>query len=441
MGTIQKLSQSPDWVNSFVDAFSSNFQQEIEREAEVNVKTLPKVVWNDNTFYAALDSENSTADIFNEYGNVVTALKDVSSIEDIEKCLNKKVVAELVTTEQPKLTDNDIKKSRLERSLSKVTKSSLDDELPNIAKQLGLSANASIQDVEKSVMQKLAEEGQNDQSTTDQTVQSNQSADTNQQESSQADIANESITTAKIYPNKMLVAKLQKMEKQVKKTQNELTFYKKNFTKLAQSFDQLSSIVNNLAESMYARRDPGNIYDISAEQAEVNHFNETAQRSAREIAIEHSVDLTTSQGRASLQDRILQDIDTIKLPEETLSEPAVVTPLTNVIQPVQQQVKVEISIPDQSDNVEIVDDKNTSKEKIKSTDENLAELEIPDEEDIEVRKLSDKAASLFKKQICPNCHSKSLRLGMKTASVQDVNCKQCDSHFGVNLNNEDIFIK
>lgn len=380
MGTIQKTGKLPEWIDSFVNVFSSTqHQRELEHEAEINVKSLPKVVWNDNTFYVSLDKEESCADVFNTYGNIATTLKNVSSIEDVEKSLNKKIVAANEGSSQPQ------KKQ-----------STLDDELPKVAKQLGLDANASIQEIENTATKKLVEDSQED----------------------------------KEY---ILSTRLTTIIKKADRTQKELNAYKKKFTKLAESFNQLSTIVNNLADQMYARTNPGNIYDIGAEQAEVNHFNETANNTAKGLLIEHSVDLTSPQGRMSLQDRILNDINSIQLPMDFVKEVGKEAPVEQEqikpVELVEEELPKDVSKTDNQESVNI----NVKVELPKDTFK-TEESETDD-------KILGKSAALFKQQICPICHEKQLRLSTKTASVQDVICKKCNTRFGVDLSTEEIFKK
>ena len=368
METVKKVSQSPEWVDSFVTAFSSHYQQEIEHEAEVNVRTLPKVVWNDNTFYVSLDKEESCADIFNEYGNVVTALKNVASIEDVEHSLNKKIIAD-ISTPAMKKTDQKVH-------------TSLDEMLPKMATQLGLQADATLQDVTKVAEQQIQEDKQSN------GISSNNDTSDNQE----------------------LLSKINTLTKQNRKVQSELNSYKKKFTKLASSLEQLSGLVDQL----YARMNPDNVYDIDAQKAEVEHFNNTAANSAKMIDIEHHVDLTTPNGRTSLKDVLLQDLDTIDI-----------TPVKEEIQPVEVNINIHNEAP-----VEIID-----KSEVNSDKEDVKLLDSPSEPE----KISPKEAALFKQQICPECHTKALRLQTKTASVQNVICKHCNQLYGVNLDNEEIF--
>lgn len=467
MEMIQRTGKLPRWIDSFVNVFSSTHQQELEHEAEINVKSLPKVVWNDNTFYVSLDKEESCADVFNAYGNVATTLKNVSSIEDVEKSLNKKVVA-------ADINENVLTKSSTERILPPFKKSTLDDELPKVAQQLGLNADASIRDIENTAMQKLVEDNSSssaETNTPNETSHSNVPNDTpnNTNNSSQQQ-------TAK-YTDHMLATRYANIKKQADRTQRELNTYKKKFIKLANSFNQLSTIVNNLADQVYAHTNPGNVYDIGAAEAEVQHFNETAKNTAKAILIEHSVDLTNPQGRTSLQDRILNDINNIQLPMDfveevkadavkgdTQNKKMVDTPVEYVTDEGQEELpdneadnKTDNELNDKTNdntinidiNIDTKDAKNDNDDNIDddidTNNDNEAEVDLPDidiEDNKEVKeKVLGKEAALFKSQICPVCHKKALRLSTKTASVQDVICHKCKTKYGVDLSTEDIFKK
>ena len=88
------------WLDTFISVFANKDtkvdeqheeqteEPELSAEAEVNVQSLPTVMWNDNKFYVQLDPENNEADVLNEYGNVVTTIKNVTSIEDVDSHLN-----------------------------------------------------------------------------------------------------------------------------------------------------------------------------------------------------------------------------------------------------------------------------------------------------------------------------------------------------------------
>ena len=406
MEAITKRNHLPEWIDSFVNAFSTTHRKELEKEAEINVKTLPKVVWNDNTFYVSLSKDDACADIFNTYGNVVTSLKNVESIEDVEKSLNKKVIA----------ASNDIHNlypEYMSQTNTKISNEALEDALPKVAKQLGLSDDATIQEIEDKVNQNL--------------VSSNNEDNTSEKYAEQ----------------------INQLIKKADNTQRELDYYKKEFNKLASSFDKLSNTVNQLADSMYARKDPGNVYDIGAEQAEIQHFNETANNTAKGIMIEHNVDLTSPQGRTSLQDRILNDINSLQLPDEFVKE---IKQIDETKKNDNELVQEEHNKPD----VELVESDrsslltNTNVNNNSSKDSQIVINDNTDNTDIKVdielkssedKKLNDKEASLFKKQICPICNNKSLFRSNRVASVQNVVCHKCNSTFGVDLSNENIFVR
>ena len=91
---------NPKWLDTFINVFSKKEadnvesektaekvedQSELSAEAEINVKSLPTVMWNDNKFYVQLDHETKEADVLNEYGNVVTTIKNVDSVEAVDE--------------------------------------------------------------------------------------------------------------------------------------------------------------------------------------------------------------------------------------------------------------------------------------------------------------------------------------------------------------------
>ena len=55
--------------------------------ASINVNDLPKVVWNDETFYVLFNEDNGSATILNKFTNVVTTVR-ASNIEEVDEALN-----------------------------------------------------------------------------------------------------------------------------------------------------------------------------------------------------------------------------------------------------------------------------------------------------------------------------------------------------------------
>lgn len=105
-------SSMADWISDFVNSLNKNKVEEtaeivseteeivaeaettLEKSAEINIKDLPKVVWNDETFYVLFDGDSGKATILNEFTNIVTTI-DAKSIEEVDELLNsKQVVAE-----------------------------------------------------------------------------------------------------------------------------------------------------------------------------------------------------------------------------------------------------------------------------------------------------------------------------------------------------------
>lgn len=89
-------------VNEEIDSINNEANiesKDVEKIAEININNLPKVIWNDETYYAYIDNEG--ASIINGFGNVVTSLPGAETIEDVNKILNdKQIVSEKTASEE-----------------------------------------------------------------------------------------------------------------------------------------------------------------------------------------------------------------------------------------------------------------------------------------------------------------------------------------------------
>ena len=431
-----KLNNFPDWAQSFLSTFYSTHK--MEHEAAINVRNLPKVVWNDSTFYVALDTEESNADILNKYGNVVTVLKNVASIEDVEQQLNKQIVAELV----------DNKKINKTKSIIK-----LDDELEKVAKtinqlekfaddQAGVQNTSFTMQTTDPSINKSVDNVTNTPNNTTSNISTQQMDNAAQEQNTTASLVNKLQNQLK---NTNKVIKDNKL--QINKLQQKVDMYEQKTAKMKNNIIKLANTVKQLQDQIHAYINPGNIYDLNCQEQEFKHYTQTAKESAQAINAEHKVDITTPQGRVSLKDRILQDIDNIKMPEEILTETLEVSPVEEKVNDNNNQVTVI-----NSTNTDI-NDINDENEDSNETDEvEIIDTDIPLDNTISINNvnkvsldnnkqfLDNEDADTFKQRICPACQkSNTLCLDKKTASIQNIKCQHCNTKFGVNLNNEQIF--
>lgn len=413
---VRKVNNTPDWAQSFLSTFLST--QKMEHEAAINVQNLPKVVWHDSTFYVALDAEENNADILNKYGNVVTVLKNVASIEDVEQQLNKQIVAELVDNKKTNRTKAIIK---LDDELEKVA-----DTINQLEKQADDQNAPSMQTTDPSINKSV--------DTVTNTPTNTTSNITNQQ----MDSANQEQTTT---TTASLINKLQNQLKntnkiiksnqdQINKLQQKVNVYESKTASIKNSIAKIAHVVKNLQDQIHAYINPGNIYDLNCQEQELKHYTQTANESAKAINAEHKVDLTTPLGRTSLKDKILQDIEDIKMPEEILTEEIEVSP---VEEQVNDNANNKITVITTS-----VSDKDNNEANNEANNDN--DVEIIDIKNEDKQFLNNEDSDTFKHRICPNCQqSATLCLDQKTASIQKVKCRNCHTKFGVDLNNEQIF--
>ena len=396
----------PGWLDEFLNNFAKTTKK--ETTAEINVQTLPKVVWNDSTFYVSLDEAARTADVMNEYGNIVTSIKNVGSVDDVNKHLTENQVVASLTEEDKMNTEKTV---------------TLDTELEKFKSYLEAEAGEFDADNSTSTStDSSSSTSTNTDSSNGQTEQS--SADSQMDQAAQ--------TTA------------------------EITSLKKTVASLETKMEKMAELIGTLQDNIHAYNDPGNVYDLSSSNAELNHVKETADATEKVINVEHATDLTVPAGRVSLKDKILTEIDTImEEPTEVLTTEVEPTEIEETIdeKPVEETVEetVEEDIPE----VEIVEDvpevvveedipEDSEKDSEKDSDE-APEVEIEevveDEKPEEIVKLSGKDEEIFKNGICPICGHKALALTNASGNIQGVVCNDCDAEFGVNLDTEDIYNK
>ena len=429
------LNNIPDWAQSFLSTFYSTHK--MEHEAAINVQNLPKVVWNDSTFYVSLDTEESNADILNKYGNVVTVLKNVASIEDVEQQLNKQIVAELVDNKKMNKTKSIIK---LDDELEKVADTIT--QLEKLADDQSVSSSTSMQTTDPSINKSVDNVTNTPSNTTSNITTQQMDSATTQEQATTASIINKLQNQLK---NTNKVIKSNKM--QINKLQQKVDMYEQKTAKMKNNIVKLANTVKQIQDQIHAYINPGNIYDLNCQEQELKHYIQTANESMQAINAEHKVDITTPQGRVSLKDRILQDINSIKMPEEILTETLEVSPVEEKVNDNNNQVTVINTNNDINTDGNNIDDDNVE---IISTDmDDNIDADIPpadkDDNDVEIVKdnqqfLDNEDIDVFKHRICPECQqSNTLCLDKKVASIQNIKCHNCQAKFGVNLNNEQIF--
>ena len=467
METIKKYGETSSWAEELAAVLQNTYKKDLQKEAEINVKTLPKVVWRGNTFFVALDTEENSADVLNEYGNVVKTIKNASSVEDVETALNKKIVA-----------NNDSKKVTFA------------EELENIADQLQepiqKEADFTYSYQPNSTTMNTQTPQNQEMSTTDPSINGSVNNVTNTPSDSSANITNEQMDQA-------TTASINLLKNKYARTKKELKACKKNIAELTLKMNKLAGIVEKLTDDIHAYMDPGNVYDLDVEKIERQHYNDTANQSARAIDIEHSIDLTVPRGRVSLKDKILQDIDNIISPIveepdiniEIQNEPEEVTVVqikepeendSNSSDITSEDQYQELELPEENiedtnievdnsednskndskdnveDNVNVDDSNNINIENDSNKDVNIEDSEdIPEEpskiidntqkkqSSLNMKKIASKDVPNFKNQICPACKQKRLVLKERTANLQNILCKSCNSKYAVDLDTEEIF--
>lgn len=374
------------WIEDFLTSFAKTTEAAKETVAEININDLDKVVWNDETFYVYFDEIG--ASVINVFGNIVTTLDGVTTLDDVNKQLNSKQIV-----------------SSVDETLV------VDAEMENEIEQ----ALSSIADVNDDQAAQEYVESYNEQSNEDNNTEFNEV---------QATLKPFNISEEKTA--ELIGEKLAEMEE-----------------RLINTFEEK---MNAMMEQMYARMNPGNVYDMGeqVQREEVLKFTDEAAETEQQIAQENAIDRTTVDNRYSttptVEEPVLDEsVEEVEESfEETFSEEVVEETTEEVFEEeVSEEVSEEV-VEEILDEVEVLEESEAEE-----VTEDILELEEIEEvtEEIDGVELEGDDAEVFKEAKCPYCSTSLSKTAMKTNSIE-VTCDNhsCGTRYSVDINTGKIYI-
>lgn len=85
--------------------FRSNMDMEPEQEefkSEINIDDLESIIWQDNEYKVLFNDNNSSAKIINSFGNIVTELSEVRTLNDVNDKLNAQEIVINIASDESK---------------------------------------------------------------------------------------------------------------------------------------------------------------------------------------------------------------------------------------------------------------------------------------------------------------------------------------------------
>lgn len=406
---INKNNKLAGWIEDFLTNFAKTTSDRAieatkETVAEININDLDKVVWNDETFYVFFDETG--ASIINVFGNIVTTLDGITTLDDVNKQLNSK---QIVSTVEETLVVNAEIENEIEQALSSIEADIEGDQL--------------AQDYVDSYNEQTSNEQTQDNSTTD-------FIETQMATLKPLNVHDEKTAA-------MISEKFAEMEE-----------------KLINTFEEK---MNAMMEQMYARINPGNIYDMGeqVQREEVLKFTDEAAETEQQIAQENGVDRTVVDNRYSTQSNeteqlIQEDTQEDIFTEENTDEVELTDGVDEVLEETDELIDSEVSeeISEETiinDDVEILEESEaeevTSDNDIIELEEITEEVEETTDEIIDGVELEGDDAEVFKEAKCPYCATSLSKTAMKTNSIE-ITCDNhdCGTRYSVNINTGKIYI-
>ena len=367
------------WIEDFLTSFAKTTEAAKETVAEININDLDKVVWNDETFYVYFDETG--ASVINVFGNIVTTLDGVTTLDDVNKQLNSKQIV-----------------SSVDETLV------VDAEMENEIEQ----ALSSIADVNDDQAAQEYVESYNEQNNEDNNTEFNEV---------QATLKPFNISEEKTA--ELIGEKLAEMEE-----------------RLINTFEEK---MNAMMEQMYARINPGNVYDMGeqVQREEVLKFTDEAAETEQQIAQENAVDRTTVDNRYSTKPTVEESVleENVEEVEENTEEV-----LNEEI--TEEVFEEEVFEEEVSDEIEVLEEFEAEE-----VTEDILEIEEIDEEQEVAEEIVDGVelegddAEVFKEAKCPYCATSLSKTAMNTNSIE-VTCDNhsCGTRYSVDVNTGKIYI-
>lgn len=116
--SISQNGKFAGWIEEFVTALSKtasndirneNEEEELVVEADINIDDLDEIIWNEEKYRVMFD-ENG-ANIINEFGNTVTTLEGVKTLEEVNQRLSEKQIVVNSSIEIPNEFEEEINKA------------------------------------------------------------------------------------------------------------------------------------------------------------------------------------------------------------------------------------------------------------------------------------------------------------------------------------------
>lgn len=116
--SISQNGKFAGWIEEFVTALSKtasndirneNEEEELVVEADINIDDLDEIIWNEEKYRVMFD-ENG-ANIINEFGNTVTTLEGVKTLEEVNQRLSEKQIIVNSSIEIPNEIEEEINKA------------------------------------------------------------------------------------------------------------------------------------------------------------------------------------------------------------------------------------------------------------------------------------------------------------------------------------------
>jgi hypothetical protein len=375
--TITKNNKLAGWIDDFVNAFAG--KESIEKTAEININDLPKVVWNDETFFVFFDIEG--ASIINSFKNTVTTLPNVKTMEEVNKELNGKQIVSEFDGESIEINaeiENEINKALANTILADANDDAKAQEYinndPNSnsneqrqENQVPAVSNPAVPEIPGVPV--IPQPGD----TTEAQIQTKILNDV------LALIKEQSLDLKPIEGLTATLIQSDNMEKNAELIDAKFAAFESKISEM------LDNKISSIVEQLYARTNPGNVYDLGndIQQQEINKFTQEAAETENKITTENNIDRTTPEGKYKV-DNIVVEIELNNVSENESNE---------------------------LDNVEDI------------------EIELPEEEQ-----------EMFKEGNCPFCMSRLAKTDIKNNFV-NIECSGCDVKYKINTDTERIYIK